>query len=94
MHDSIFIEIKRKEKALTCKILIGVIYRPDYVDLDAFYSDLARVFDVVNKEHKTCYIMGDFNIDLLKFGSNNKISSFENLIYSNNFFHALIDLQG
>ena len=83
-----------KEKALTRKIIIGVIYHPDYVELDTFYSDLARVFDVVNNEHKTCYIMGDFNIDLLKFSSNNKISSFVNLIYANNFSHALIDLQG
>ena len=87
--DSIFIEIKRNEKVLTRKIIIGVIYRPDYVDLDAFYSDLASVFDVVYKEHRTCYITGDFNIDLLKFSSNNKISSFVNLIYSNNFFPCM-----
>ena len=92
--DSIFIKFNRKERALTRKIIIGVIYRPDYVGLDTFYSDLARVFDVVNNEHKTCYIMGDFNIDLLKFSSNNKISNFVNLIYSNIFSHALIDLQG
>ena len=68
--DSIFIEFKRKEKALTRKIIIGVIYHPDYVEMDTFYSDLARVFYVVNNEHKTCYIMGDFNIDLVKFSSN------------------------
>ena len=35
--DSIFIEFKRKEKALTRKIIIRVIYRPDYVELDTFY---------------------------------------------------------
>ena len=87
--DSIFIEIKRKERGLTRKIIIGVIYRPDYVDLDSFFSDLARVFDIVNNEHKTCYIMGDFNIDLLKFSSNNKVSNFVNLIYSNNFFPCI-----
>ena len=83
--DSIFTEFKRKEKALTRKVIIGVIYRPDYVELDTFYSDLARVFDVINNDHKTCYIMGDFNIDLLKFRSNNNIPTFVNLIYSNFF---------
>ena len=87
--DSIFIEFKRKERTLIRKIIIGVIYRPDYVDLDTFYSDLVRVFDVVNNEHKTCYIMGDFIIDLLKFSSNNKISNFVNLMYPNNFFPCI-----
>ena len=42
-----------------------------------------------NNEHKTCYIMGDFNIDLLKFSSNNKISIFVNLINSNDFFPCI-----
>ena len=54
--DSIFIEFKRKEKALTRKIIFGIIHRPDYVELDTFYSDLARVFDATNNERKTCYI--------------------------------------
>lgn len=84
--DSVFIEINSPQAR---KSIIGVIYRPETVILDSFFSDVARVFDIINKEHKMSYVMGDYNIDLLKHGSNNKISEFVNLIYSNNFFPCI-----
>ena len=39
----------------------------------------------LNKESKEVYVAGDFNIDLLKYESNNNFSDFYNLVTSNGF---------
>ena len=57
--DSIFIEISGKD------IIIGAIYKPEYVDFDQFISQLDSVLSIIIKENKRCYIAGDFNLDLL-----------------------------
>ena len=39
----------------------------------------------ISDENKQCVLMGDFNIDLLKYESNNDSNSFYNIL-SSNFF--------
>ena len=41
------------------------------------------------KENKRCYIMGDFNIDLLKCDQNSTVNTFVNLMYSYSFFPCI-----
>ena len=38
-------------------------------DMDIFTTELADITAKINNENKQSYIMGDFNIDLLKFKS-------------------------
>ena len=45
--------------------------------------------DRINRENKTCIIMGDFNIDLLKFESHSATDGFLNTLGSN-FFQPYI----
>jgi hypothetical protein len=77
--DSIFIEIPDK------KIIVGLIYKPDYVDYDLFISQLEKVLSTITKEKKTGFILGDFNIDLLKYHQNQQVNTFVNLMYSYSF---------
>ena len=58
--------------------LIGVIYRA-HTAIDNFVHD-------ISKEKKECYIMGDYNIDLLKDDSDRPTHDYLDLIYS----HCLI----
>jgi len=79
--DSVFIEIPLKRG----NIIVGIIYKPDYVVFDDFISTLNNTVNSINKEKKRCYIMGDFNLDLLKYDSSREIATFVNMMYSNHF---------
>ena len=60
----LFIEILNEK----CKnIIVGIIYRPPSSKFNDFKNDLKTILTKLDKSNKPCYIMGDFNIDLLKY---------------------------
>ena len=76
MKRTLFIEVKLNK---TKSIIVGVIYRPNSqprADMDIFTTELADITAKTNNENKESYIMGDFNIDLLKFQSHGKTKCF------------------
>lgn len=77
-YESCFIEIERKNAK---NILVGVVYRA-HTSIDNFTSDIDKVFNKMNSENKITYVMGDFNIDLLKDDTNRPIHDYIDLIYS------------
>ena len=80
--ETIFIETVSK---LGIKHIIGVIYRPNTqprADFDIFSTSLFDILDIINNERKHCTLLGDFNVDLLKFGSDTKINNFIDNIFS------------
>ena len=62
-------------------IIVGIVYKPDYVDYEDFISQIELALDNITKEKKRGFIMGDFNIDLLKYNHNHQVSTFVNLMY-------------
>ena len=74
--ETLFIEVKLNK---TKSIIVGVIYRPNSqprADMDIFTTELADITAKINNENKESYIMGDFNVDLLKFQSHDKTTYF------------------
>ena len=70
--ESLFVEIKINSKK---SIIVGVIYRPHtqpHADMDLFADKLSEITYKISNENKESYIMGDFNIDLLKFQTHGK----------------------
>ena len=62
--ESIFITIQFKNKSIIC----GTIYRSprnDKRSFDIFNNYLHQTLNAINKTKHKCFIMGDFNIDLL-----------------------------
>ena len=59
---------------------MGIIYRPPNSKYDEFEKALREILSKVDRENKPCYLMGDFNIDLLKY---------ENCSFANRFFNQL-----
>lgn len=47
--------------------IIGCIYKPPSQSINDFNSHLADVLDTISKERKDCYIMGDFNINIIDY---------------------------
>lgn len=60
--DSLFVEVLVPKGK---NIIIGVIYRPPNRNLQSFVTNFNEVIDKIGKENKQCYIMGDFNINLM-----------------------------
>ena len=76
-YESCFIEIENKNK----NVIVGVVYRA-HTPIDSFMKDIEPIYRKINSENKHVYIMGDFNIDLLKTDVHRPIHDYVDFIYS------------
>jgi len=85
VYESLFIETLPSHGKHS---IVGVVYRPNtfpLADVDVFTTTLLEVLDQINDEHKIGVIMGDMNIDMLKYGSNDKTDLYVDGIFSRGF---------
>lgn len=87
--ESLFIELDNANNHGS-KILVGVVYKPPSTQVDSFLDSFNDILNVVQNEHKETYIMGDFNIDLLRDKKHKSTSTFINTLLSY-FFLPLIN---
>ena len=50
-------------------MIIGVIYKPPNFNLNEFIDSLCTTLSKVESEQKDCYLLGDYNFDLLKYST-------------------------
>ena len=67
------------------KIYIGTIYRTPDSDVRIFCDHLMNILEKLKLRNQPCYLMGDYNIDLLKHGTHNPTSEFLDPMFSNSF---------
>ena len=65
--ENLFIEILNEKVQ---NIVVGLFYRPPNRSIDAFLDTFDECLDIVSQENKEIYLMGDFNINLLKTDNN------------------------
>jgi len=85
VFESIFVEIIANSGSNS---IVAVIYRPNVpplADLDIFTTTLLNIMDTISTEKKHCVLMGDFNIDLLKYNTNDRTNDFIDNIFSQGF---------
>ncbi len=85
IFESLFIEIFQQSSR---NIIVGVIYRPNtepLCDINVFETTLYELINIINKEEKRCTILGDMNIDLLKFDSHSKTNNYLENIFASGF---------
>ena len=78
--ESSFAEILIKGKT---NVIVGCIYKHPSMDIDEFNALFEQTMDKISSENKDIYLLGDFNINLLKIDEDNKIDEFYNVICSN-----------
>ena len=78
--ESSFAEILIKGKK---NIIVGCIYRHPLMDIDEFNVLFEQAMEKISAENKEIYLLGDFNIDLLKIDNENKIDELYNIISTN-----------
>ena len=81
--ETLFIEL------LHDNVIVGCVYRPPGLDVNEFTAYIETLFSKISKEHKTSFIAGDFNIDLLKTDSHVPTTSYVNCLFSHGFFPVI-----
>ena len=80
--ESLFIELIREGGKKNA--IVGVVYRPPSGNVAAFKEQMGQVLSKIGR--KEAYIMGDFNIDLLKSHTHQQSSDFLEGFYSGGFY--------
>ena len=80
--ESIFIEIKAPNRR---SIIVGEIYRPPNSNAVEFVELLHDLFSDNLFDNKSCFIMGDFNLNLLNHNDNTPCQDFFNFMLSKSF---------
>ena len=77
---STFVELIIKGKK---NIIIGCIYKYPKLDINEFNTLFENTMEKFSFENKELYLLGDYNIDLLKTDNDDNIDEYYNIISSN-----------
>ena len=81
--ECLLVEIKSQFKKHKKKILVGVIYRPPNTNINAFTEQIIKIIHTLKIGNKQCYIMGDFNINLLNYDHHMETHDYVDSMFSN-----------
>ena len=86
-YNSGFIEIDKDIFYNEKNVIIGVIYtrRPPGTDLEIFNEQISELLNKIKNENKFCYLMGDYNVNLLNYGKHRETTDFVDALHSNSF---------
>ena len=76
------VPLLRKPKPM----VVGVIYRMPNTCMEIFNDRMSDIMNIVQRERKICYFVGDLNVDLLKHESHQSTVAFLDSFYSYNVF--------
>ena len=81
--EAVFVEISRDSiRDATSNIIVGAIYRPPNTNIDDFIPPMEEILSIIGREKKTCFITGDFNINLLNSNNHLPTQRFIETMYS------------
>ena len=66
-------------------ILVGCIYKHPSADIEKFTTELQKILEKINNSNYQVIILGDMNIDFIKFTSHSKTEEYLDMLYGNNF---------
>ena len=78
--ESIFIEVPVCEALSSRKVIIGVVYRPPGTSLKDFEDTLDSILSKIDR--RLCYLLGDWNMNLLAYDSHKDTTSCIDMFYS------------
>ena len=84
--ECLFIEIKKTEFVTDHDVVIGIIYSPPNRNVQQFNECLLEILSNINLTNKLCFLMEDFNINLLQQDAHAPTSEFLETLYSFSYF--------
>ena len=86
--ESTFVEIINPKKS---NIVIGCLYKHPNMDVLDFKNNyLRQIFEIVSKERKQVFLLGDFNINLLNYNDHQPTNDFLDSLASNSFIPYIL----
>ena len=79
--ESQFVELTKPNN-----VIVGVVYRPPNDKLEQFKQTLSEILQKIDLQKRKCYIMGDFNVDLLKIEESWNSNDVLNCMFSSSFY--------
>ena len=83
--ESVFIEVPKEEFQTKKKLIIGEMYRPPNLPIADFIYSLQELLRTIGDENAYCYLLGDFNINLLNVNKHNSVNELLDLMLSFSF---------
>ena len=84
--ETVFIELDKSVFNTDSNIVIGVIYRMPNSSVDVFNDRISDILNVLQRERKLCYLLGNLNIDLLKAEDHKATGELLDVLYCCNVF--------
>ena len=84
--ESVFVELDKVSIGLARNVIIGCIYRVPNKDVNSFLDSIKPVLECVRKENKLCYLLGDFNLDLMNSDNHSITGEYLDFLTSYCFF--------
>jgi hypothetical protein len=81
--ETLFIEIDKSVFNTNKNIVIGVIYRIPDKDVNIFNTKFNNVLIDIKNNNKLCYLLGDYNINLLNSNSHSQTQDFVDNCFTN-----------
>ena len=82
--ETLFVKINKGKKSINA----GVVYRSPNSSFSDFYSEFEKIIKTLQKNVLT-YIIGDFNLNLLKSATNSEVEAFEALFLSEGLYPVI-----
>ena len=80
--ECVTIEIDKSVFSTSGNLVLTVLYRPPNTDVKMFIQQLNIILQQIKKEGKLCYLMGDYNINILNYESNSTTAEFVDTMYA------------
>jgi exonuclease III len=84
--ETFFIELVHSNKS---NVIIGIVYKPPSVSCNVFTDDMDVMLGRLNAENKKCYIMGDYNVNLLQSDTDNAVQHFMSILDSQSCYPTI-----
>jgi len=79
--ECIFIELEMERR----NIIVGCLYRPPNSNMTIFNDEIYDLLKKLNNLNRDIYLLGDYNIDLLRSSTHQSTSDFVNIMFSSSF---------
>ena len=84
--ECVTIEVENKSFKMDKNMIVSVIYRPPNTETGVFVETINSFIEKIKPENKYCYLMGDYNINILNFATCSATADFVDSMYSYGFF--------
>ena len=83
--ETVFIELDKNAVDMPKNVVVGVIYRPPGAPISSFSDHITPILNKIKNENKLCYLLGDFNINLLNSDQHEATSRFIDFMFSHEY---------